>query len=279
MRGKRFFTGFFFTSCAAVAMVIQTFLLLHQPISLVFCVHVFCLVFLGYNFYFLLSASQDRDYIFSIWKQRHLRWRIISTILALLIFIVTLTQIRVRIETWFLLVLGFLIYFLLKSRKNQKHLYRFGWIKTFWLSVIWVFVTFYFPGSFAGVSFDYSEGMMMLQRFSFIFLISLFNDLRDVEKDLLLGRNTLATQLHRNRWIWFTAFFLVLSIGLMGCMNVDGIFSAWDTWVSIFALVGVGIFIFNHKRIENRLVYLILGDGMMILYTGLLFVERISLLC
>jgi 4-hydroxybenzoate polyprenyltransferase len=263
---------------AAVAMVVQTFFVLHLSISAVFCVHVFCLVFLGYNFYFLLSATQKRNWI-SIWKQRHLRWRIISTILALLIFIVTLTQIRVRIETWFLLVLGFLIYFLLKSRKNQKHLYRFGWIKTVWLSVIWVFVTFYFPGSFAGVSFDYSEGMMMLQRFSFIFLISLFNDLRDVEKDLLFGRKTLATQLHGNRWIWFTAFFLVLSIGLMGWMNVDGIFSALDTWVSIFALVGVGIFIFNHKRIENRLVYLILGDGMMILYTGLLFVERISLLC
>jgi 1,4-dihydroxy-2-naphthoate octaprenyltransferase len=152
-------------------------------------------------------------------------------------------------------------------------------MKTVWLSLIWVFVTFYFPASFAGVAFDFSEGMMMIQRFGFFFLIALFNDLRDVDKDLLLGRNTSATQLSGNRWVWFTAFFVFLSMGMIVWMYFEGIFSAWTSVVSIFAVGSVGLYIFNHKRIKNRLVYLILGDGMMILYTGLLFVERISLLC
>ncbi|MEN9964079.1 MAG: hypothetical protein RL582_1174, partial [Bacteroidota bacterium] len=269
----------FFTSCAAVAMVLQNFFLLHQPISSVFCLHVFCLVFLGYNFYFFLSSTQERNWIFSIWKQRHLRWRIISTLIVLPIFMFTLSQIQVSMETCISLALGFLIYFLLKLFKNQNYLAWFGWIKTVWISLIWVFVTFYFPASYAGVAFHFSEGMMMVQRFGFIFLIALFNDFRDVEKDLMLERTTMATQLGEHRGKTFTACFVFLLLGVMGWMYLDGIFSGYVTGVSVFAMLTIGLFIFNHTRIKNRMVYLILGDGMMILYTGLLFVERISLLC
>lgn len=279
MWGKRFLTGFFFTSCAAVAMVTQTFLLLHQPISLVFCALVFCLVFLGYNFYLLLYAAQGNPWDFSLWTKKNLRWRIFIIFLVLPIFVGTTTQVQFGIGSWFFLTMSFAIYFMLKFVKNQKYFFNNGWVKTVWISIIWTVVTFYFPVRFSGMMINFEIGMMMLQRYSFIFLIALFNDLRDVKKDLMLRRNTLATQLGENRWTLVTFFFVLISIGILGWIYIDGIFSGWEVCVSIFATVSVGLFIFSHKQIKNRLVFVILGDGMMILYTGLLFVERISLLC
>jgi len=104
-------------------------------------------------------------------------------------------------------------------------------------------------------------------------------DLRDQVKDLHDQKSTIATQFGKPRLLALILGLIVVSATSIYCSYQNEMMNLWSALVLNSAVLIVGCLIYRHEQIKNRLNYLILGDGSMILSTVLLFVDRISLLC
>ncbi|MEY4702470.1 MAG: hypothetical protein RIR96_367 [Bacteroidota bacterium] len=279
MRIRRFFTGFLYTALAAVAMVLQTSLVLNQPITGYFYFFVLSLVVVGYHSYYLLTAWQIGLFKTYVFSSSHLKWRIWVLLLFFPVLIATSFSLNFELDVWLVLGLLFIFYFAIRSAKGLKGVKRLGWIKTIGLSCIWVYVTFYLPVKYFHVSLDSKIWVLMVQRFCFFFLIALFFDLRDQVKDLQDRKSTIATQFGKPRLLALVLGLIFVSAASIYCSYQNEMMNLWSTLVLNIAVLFVVCLIYRHEQIKNRLNYLILGDGSMILSTVLLFVDRISLLC
>ena len=148
---------------------------------------------------------------------------------------------------------------------GKKRLRDHGWVKTTVLAGVWTLVTYALPVLYHGLQIT-AYPMEALVRFSLLFALCVLFDMRDLNLDAHSSIRTLPHRYGTARTyrLIFTAIcvFLVLSIGQYFRLHEAGkVVAAIVTTVALAGVVQVS------KRRNHTLVYLVLADGIMLLYS------------
>jgi hypothetical protein len=270
---KRIFSAYFFTALSVVALTLQTYWQLNVDFSPWMLAFVGVSGLMGYNGYVILHAWKSQQWRFVFWIQAGKHWRVWMMLLLLLLEVGLIVQLELGLMPLLVLALFFVGYVLIR-KPRQLGIVDFGKGKTVLLPLIWLYVTMWLPAMETGVQMGVNFFLMLLHRFGFLFLVAVFFDLRDVEKDRALAMETLVTGWERSRL--FLVTFLV-SIASSSASFLCTVF-----WSSFFLSVPIWIIfvlIMRYDRIKSPHLFLILGDGIMIVSAVLYFLGRFFINC
>jgi 4-hydroxybenzoate polyprenyltransferase len=151
--------------------------------------------------------------------------------------------------------------------KEKKRLRDFGWVKILVLAGVWTIVTSVLPMMYGGVEPGRYPFEVVI-RFVFIFTLCMVFDIRDMPAD---QRNNIATVPHRvglrnsYRLIYVAlGLFAVLACGQ--CLRVhDG----WRLVGTLLTVCATGAMVEYLKRWPTERAYMLLADGVMLVYAVL----------
>jgi hypothetical protein len=270
---RRIFSAYFFTAISAVALTLQTygqFHLTYDPWMLAF-VGIGSLM--GYNGYIILYAWRAEKWGIKYWSQSFRNWRIWLTLLCLLLEVGLVAKLNLGLLPLLAMVLFFLGYVWFRKPRLLGFA-GVGKLKTLLLPLIWLYVTMWLPAMEAGFQMNANFFLMLLHRFGFLFLVAVFFDLRDVEKEREMAMETLVAG-WGHRELFLVAFLTAIT-------SSSASFLTADFWSGLFLNIPIWIifgFIFSHKRIKSPKLFMILGDGIMIVSAGLYFLGRFFINC
>ncbi|MCB0608095.1 MAG: hypothetical protein H6562_06410 [Lewinellaceae bacterium] len=145
-----------------------------------------------------------------------------------------------------------------------KRLRDFNDIKIFLIAVVWTAFTVLAPAVELHRHLEAGIWLMALERFLFIFAITLPFDLRDLPVDTLTGVRTLPRLLGRRRTVWVSAGCLILAFSLAAVNFGRGLY-AGDVLIGTGVTTVVTIGLVAGSRPERHDYYYSgLMDGMMI---------------
>ncbi len=153
--------------------------------------------------------------------------------------------------------------------KSRKRLREYGWLKIAALASVWTVVTSILPVLYwhhSIAKFPYE----VLLRFAFIFTLCIIFDLRDVRKDAAENIQTLPNTIGlKNSYRLIDVSIIVFMV--MSLLQYVR-YPVWERLAGSFITAVlthfVAIYLRKHPT-ERR--YALLGDGLMLVYTGLVF--------
>jgi hypothetical protein len=273
MMFRRLFSTYFFTALAVIALTLQTYGQLHlvyDPWMLAF-VGIGSLV--GYNGYVILYAWRAEQWRIKYWSQSLKNWRLWLMLLCLLLEVVLLEKLDSGLQSLLAMALFFLGYVWIR-KPRMLGFAGVGKLKTLLLPLIWLYVTMGLPAMENSVQMKANFFLMLLHRYGFLFLVAVFFDLRDVEKDREMAMETLVAG-WRPRDLVLVAFLAAIASSTASFLSTDlwsGLFLNIPIWIIFFLIV-------SYKRIKSPQLFMILGDGIMIVSTGLYFLGRFFINC
>lgn len=261
-----FLFGSFFISFCAVALCIETNLLLHLPLNHIsFYLLIFGATLLLYNLHYLFKTTAVANSVRLTWslKNKNLHKIFIAFGAALIIFCLVSFPFHRFFTLAILGVIAFLYSFPFLPFTKRKRIKDFGLLKIITLALLWTMVTVWFPlenANFEELSFQ----LIFIRRFIFIFIICLLFDIRDIEIDRKENISTLAVKLGAKKAYLLCYFFLMIFIAITIIHYIY--FHDYPQLVSMF-ISGVAtiITIEYSKRKSSDVVYLAFIDGMMLL--------------
>lgn len=260
-----FLFGSIFISLCAVALCIETSLLLNLPLKNPgFYFSVFGATLVQYNLHYFFKTS-------AIPNSRRLAWSLenkaaykILITAGLVIMVYSLFSLPLRHYIIFsvMAILAFCYSFPLRPFTNKK-IKDFGLPKIITLALVWTTVTVWLPAD--NINFtDLSFQLVLVMRFIFIFILCLLFDIRDTDIDRKENISTLPVKLGNKRsyqWCYLLlVIFILLAITQYACFVGMMQFLA----MMISGLITVGIIEYS-KKYNDDLVYLVCIDGMMLL--------------
>jgi 4-hydroxybenzoate polyprenyltransferase len=152
-----------------------------------------------------------------------------------------------------------------KNKKNIFKLREIPYVKIFLISFVWSAATIFLPIIQSDQVYKYSHIMAILvERFFFVFAITIPFDIRDIEVDKQSGLKTIATWLGANTsyFISYASLFIFFAISLFHYKIYDSWFIFWAFSVSAFTT-----FLFLRVKKIRDLPYYHYGilDGTMLL--------------
>lgn len=261
-----FLYGSIFISLCAVAMCIQTNLLLYLPLNdFAFYLFVFGATLVQYNLHYIFkkTAVANSDRLAWSLKNKHVHKILIALGLALIIYSLFSFSLQHFIILLILGAIAFFYSFPFLPLTNKKRIKDFGLLKIITLALLWTLVTVWFPVDGSRFSI-FSFQLIFLRRFVFIFILCLLFDIRDEEIDRKENIATLAVKLGIKKSYIFCYILLVVFI----ILTVIQFIYLPDTSQLIAMLIsGAVTFItINYSQKNNSdVVYLACIDGMMLL--------------
>ncbi|HEY8687966.1 MAG TPA: UbiA family prenyltransferase [Chitinophagaceae bacterium] len=261
-----FLFGSIFIAICAVAMCVETNLLLHLRLNnLSFYLFVFGATLAQYNMHYLFKTTAVENSTRLAWslKNKNIHKILIAFGVALILYSLFSFHLRHFI---FLLALGaiaFLYSFPFLPFTNKKRIKDFGLMKIITLSLLWTLVTVWFPVdeiNFTGLSFQ----LIFLRRFIFIFILCLLFDIRDTEVDRRENIATLSVKVGIKK-SYTLCYLLLVVFTALSIIQYIHLPEARQLILMLFSAIATGITIEYSKKKYSDIVYLALIDGMMLL--------------
>ena len=269
---RTFIFGNLWIACCAVAMCIETNLLLHVPLNFPsFYLFVFCATLAQYNLHYLLKKKANRDSKRFTWSQRNKQVHLVFTLFGLAGVLLTLPLLEVR---HFYVLVAVACLSLLYSCPvlpiGKKRLKEYGLLKILILSLNWTIVSVWLPIDVSGVN-PSIYWLVFVRRFLFLFVLCLLFDIRDVESDSSEGIGTIPVRWGIGRAYWLADVLLTLFVlcTIVHCLIERDLLVLAAMILSALATKGI----MNYsKKHHSDYVYLAGIDGMMLLQAGLVLV-------
>jgi len=196
--------------------------------------------------------------------QRRIKWLTLIGALGVMYY---LWQVPFRI--WVTLIIGALVallYFVPFGKGRDHGLRRIGWIKIFFVAFVWSFVTVFPVALQLKPALSLETAGLFLERFLFIFAITLPFDFRDIRIDMANGIKTFPVLLGENRT---KALILATLIALSGIYLVHYQALLIPHLLPLLYIFMLKLYL-NRER--NEYHYLMFWDGAIVLQ-GLLVVS------
>ena len=267
--------GAIFISCCAVALCMETNILLGIPLNhWSFYCFVFGATLVQYNLHYYFKQPTGFPSERDDWSVRHRGTQKGLLALGTLLILGSVGFLQPRhFGVLAVLSLVALFYSLPLLPFGKRRLKEYGYLKILLLSLEWTLVTVWFPADQSGID-PTSYWLVFARRFIFMFVLCLLFDIRDAEADRAAGIRTLPVRMGLPRPYLLADLLLLVFL----------LASAWQ-------LARTGQFVFFHamllsaactrlviqlsKSRNNDYVYLAAVDGMMLLQAILVAVGTI----
>ena len=267
-----------FIACCAVALSIETNLLLKIPLNnLSFYFFVFGATMVQYNLHYMVKTSAVKNSRRLAWSLQNKSVHKILFAAGCILIIISLFSFHLR-HFFILLVLGviaFLYSFPALPLTKGKRIKDYGFLKILTLALLWTLVTVWFPvsdRSLNSTSFLFVFG----KRFVFMFVLCLLFDMRDIEIDRHENIKTLAVILGKQK-SYVTAYAGLVVFFLMSLLQ----YIYWtDSGTFIAMCISAAATFFTvefTKKTNSDFVYLAGIDGMMLLQALLVYLLALKL--
>jgi hypothetical protein len=253
-----------FISFCAAALCFQSYLLLDIPVDNRVILLIFCSTLCSYNFYWLISK-----FYFATDKHpaRFLKRNFSNVLLFLLAgiaAIVLLYAISDVTEHILISILLTLLYSIpLWPVKAFAPLRTAGFIKTLLLAFTWTYVTVMFPVRISFFNITTDIAILFTARFSFMLMLCIIFDSRDIAVDKMHALRSLATDVSRNnlRTIMWLVFLVYIGSGLLLRFS----FSTPPQIIAFFITGIITLFVYQQSlKKQGYIFYYFLVDGLML---------------
>ena len=265
------FSSIFIAICA-VALCIQTNLLLHLPLNTFsFYCFVFGATIVQYNLHYLVKTTAEKNSQRLLWSSKN---KIVhKTLLAAGILLILFSFLSFRLHHFIILAflgaIAFLYSFPVIPFGKKKRIKDYGFLKILTLALLWTLVTVWFPVS--NLLFEKNIFLFVfLKRFVFIFVLCLLFDIRDIEIDRKENIKTLAVFLGKKKSYIIVYIFLILFI----ILSLLQFFYFDNKSILTAMLLSAAATLFAvelTKKTNSDFVYLAGIDGMMLLQAMLVY--------
>jgi len=265
------FSSIFIAVCA-VAMCIQTNLLLHLPLNTFsFYCFVFGATLVQYNLHYLVKTTAVKNSQRLAWslKNKIVHKALLGIGVALILFSFFSFRLHHFVVLSVLGAIAFLYTFPVIPFSGKKRIKDYGFLKIITLALLWTLVTVWFPVN----SFPFEKNIFLfifLKRFVFLFVLCLVFDIRDIEVDRKENIKTLAVFLGKKK-SYFTVYVVLTGFIILSFLQF---FYFDDTGILIAMLLsGTATFfaIEFTKKANSDFIYLAGIDGMMLLQAMLVY--------
>jgi 4-hydroxybenzoate polyprenyltransferase len=269
------FSSIFIAACA-VALCIETNLLLHLPLNTIsFYCFVFGATLAQYNLHYLVKKSAVENSQRLAWSLRNKSLH--KILLSIGVILILFSFLSFRLHHFIILgiigAIAFLYSFPVIPLGKKKRIKDYGFVKIITLALIWTLVTVWFPV----VNFSFEKNIfafVFLKRFVFMFVLCLLFDVRDIEIDREEHINTVAVILGKKKsyYVAYISLLVFIILSLIQFYFFD------DKGVLIAMLLSAVITFFTvecTRRTNSDFIYLAGIDGMMLLQA--LFVYLVGL--
>ncbi len=254
-----------FVACCAVGLCYQTYVLLNIKSNAYILAFVFFSTLCSYNFYWLLSKFYFSKRVFNLaFIKAEASFFIIFFVAG-----IGSTYLLFQLQNSFLFIAIGIVLTLLYALPLfpfyfTKKLQKLGFIKTVLLAFTWAFVTTVLPASFLLSTNIIAVLLLLLVRFSFMLLLCIVFDMRDISIDKLHGLHSLATDLSKKTVnnITIISFVVFIISALIFCFyfsnklqTIGFLFTGIVFWI---------VFKFSMKP-KGYVFYYFLVDGLMLL--------------
>lgn len=267
--GDLFVFGNFLIAISTVTLATQTqFELLSQLVYRPYYIVVFFATFFVYNLHRYLGVMGDPDHPSgrNTWSKKNIVSVKIFIVLSFLILMGS-TLFLLREIGWLLIPLCLitLSYSIPIFRKKGKYirLRDITWMKTFLIALVWTLVTVYLPALREKVDLiARNVSMMALERFLFVFAITIPFDIRDAEDDRRKGVISLAVDLgeQKSKKLAYLLIGLCMLVSIVHYHNFPGKLLAMG-----LSLLGATVLTAKSDPQRNDYFFLLGLDGLMIL--------------
>ena len=264
----------FIAFCAA-GLCFQTHILLHRPADLNIYGFIFFSTLCGYNLYWLQSKFyfSDRKLNRAFFK-RHYSFFLLFGLAAIGTF-------------YFLLKIGWLLPYIavggvltllyalpLWPFAFAKHLQKAGFFKTTLLSLTWAYVTVVIPAAGSGDMVLMPITVLFCARFSFMLLLCIIFDMRDISVDKVHGLHSLATDLSKKTLD--IIIYLVFGLYILAGLLVRAYFND-DRQMLAFIVTGMIVWLVYRMSLRRKeyIFYYFLVDGLMLISSLLSFLATV----
>jgi 4-hydroxybenzoate polyprenyltransferase len=266
---RMFIFGCVWIACCAVALCMETNLLLHVPLNAIsFYLFVFCATLAQYNLHYLLKKKANLRSERFAWSQRNRSLHLVFTLIGLAGLLICLPMLEIRHFYVLVAVAGLsLLYSCPLLPIGKRRLKDYGLLKITVLTLNWTLVTVWLPIDVAGVN-PSIYWLVFIRRFLFLFVLCLLFDIRDVETDSSEGIGTIPVRWGIGRAYWLADGLLVLFVlcSLLHCLIEQNLPVLAGM---ILSAAATKIMMSYSKGHNNDYVYLAGIDGMMLLQAGL----------
>ena len=268
-----------FIACCAVAMCIETSLLMHLPLnSLSFYSFVFGATSVQNNLHYLVKRNAVKGSRRMTWSMRNRSFHLGMIAFGSGLIIFSLFSFHLH-HFIFLLLLGAiacLYSFPVLPFQNKKRLKDFGVLKITTLALLWTLITVWFPVNqmnFNVISF----GLVFLRRFVFMFILCLLFDIRDTEVDSQENIRTIPVIIgsHKSYIICYSFLSLFVLLSLIQFLHSPELL---PLSVMLASAVATLFTIKYTKKHNSDFIYLALVDGMMLLQALLVIITSVYFL-
>lgn len=271
------FSSIFIAACA-VALSIETNLLLHLPLNNIsFYLFVFGATIVQYNLHYFFKKTAVINSHRLSWSLKNKNIHIVLLAVGCILIMVSLFSFKLR-HFYILSILGaiaFLYSFPALPFKNRKRIKDYGFLKILTLALLWTLVTVWFPVS------DMSVGetlyfFIFIKRFLFMFVLCLLFDIRDIDIDRTENIRTLPVLTGKRKSYNIAG----LGLSLFFIFSVIQYFFFPDMAILIaMSLSALATFFLMQlsKKIHSDVFYLAGIDGMMFLQAVLVYLFSLKL--
>lgn len=265
------FSSLYIAVCA-VALCIETNLLLHLPLNIFsFYCFVFGATLAQYNLHYLVKKTAVKDSQRFTWsvKNKSLHRVLMGTGIGLILFSFLSFRLHHFIILAILGAIAFVYTFPVIPIGKKKRIKDYGFLKIVTLALLWTLVTVWFPVN----SFPFEKNIfafVFVKRFVFMFVLCLLFDIRDIEIDTKENIRTLAVSLGKKKSYFIVNVFLLVFV----ILSVVQFFYYHDLGVFIAMLLSATVTFFAvefTRKTNSDFVYLAGIDGMMLLQAILVY--------
>ncbi len=260
--------------CSA-ALVFQTTLMVHLPVSYHLMAFVFFATLCSYNFHYILGnvfAGQQ----FSLKLLNNPYTRVFFLLTGGLGVLLLFSGSHIPLQH---VAIAFLLTFLysvpLLPLKQTAFTRKIGFAKTVLLAFTWMFVTAYLPLAQYHVHFTTLGWLIMTKRFLFMLMLCIIFDNRDAAVDKIRGLHSLATDLSPKvmKWLIWSLLFLLFVLNFL--LGHHGITLRQRIALQLTGIATVIVYYYSVKKRQGYFFYYFLVDGLMLLSAMLMTIASV----
>ena len=259
----------------ALFLTWSTYLLTYLEVDWNYAVFVSSSTWLLYSLHriigiYKLSESRIENRFFVIRKfRKHL---IVYASIAAFISVYTFISLSPRMKLWLVVPIGLSLLYVAPLFLGQKRLRDFHYIKIFLVASCWALLCGAFPLLEAHLS-NYELLLFSMEKFFFIFAITLPFDLRDIEVDRDSGLKTLAHLAPQ-----YLRYGILITFVLCGVIVVaNPLYNTEQKIVLIITYLALELITRFSSRQKNDYFYSGVIDGTMILFFVVVWIFQIGI--
>lgn len=253
-----------FISFCALALSLQTLLLLSLPVSSYMLSFIFFATLCGYNAYWMVSrfSFNSRQSPSSFLQKSTSSFLVIIAAFAGMIYCAG----RLQLVMYNIVLTGVLLglYALPVMPFKQLHFIRkAGFLKTILLAFAWAIVTILIPLQTSILRMGHAASLLFVNRFLFMLMLCIIFDKRDAAIDKIRGMQSLATDI-KPAWLHCLVGFIFVSYVATGYLLPLQLSLPQEVALIAAGIVTLIVYYTSLKK-RGYLFYYFIVDGLMLL--------------